>query len=538
MFNKFKLYANTLKYLKLSQLYWQLRYRIYRSKKIETVPFVKTKQFEVPTVQWINKKSFIRESETELINIKKSYQLPTLWSDKSGDDLWFFNVHYFDYINNSEVDDKLKYKLVNNWIDSVSCSSAGWQAYPASLRIINWIKWIIKNEITDPKILQSLYSQCCHLDENIEYHILANHLFSNIKAMLIAGLFFDSAKSSRWIKKYTAMLLRELKVQILENGGHYELSPMYHNICLEDLLDIISFKTAYSKTINHFLITTAKKMLEWSGAMTHPDGEVSFFNDSASGIAATVSELKNFARTLGIDAHAQPKIINDCDGYYVVKKDLWDLKFDAADVMANHQPGHTHADALSFELSVGPQRFFVNSGISTYHDLKNRSFQRSTPAHNTIVIDGLNTSQVWSKFRVAKRASIIERSCRVSGDDIILKASHDGYKHLTPPVFLTREILLNKKRVVISDNLEGSGEHQIEIFFYLHPDVSVKPQGATILLSLNNIQLLVQSDSDYEIKDSFYYPAFNTSIKNKVISFRKIVSANFIHKVSIEMISN
>ena len=67
---------------------------------------------------------------------------------------------------------------------------------------------------------------------------------------------------------------------------------------------------------------------------------------------------------------------------------------------------------------------------------------------------------------------------------------------------------------------------------------SYRSQDKNRVEALSRLQLLVQSDSDYEIKDSFYYPAFNTSIKNKVISFRKIVSANFIHKVSIEMISN
>ena len=193
----------------------------------------------------VDKKSYINASKIELININKPYQFPSLWEDKSGDDLWFYNIHYFYYINNSEVDNKLKYSLMGNWIDNVSYSSAGWQAYPTSLRIVNWIKWIIKNRVAEQKILQSLYSQCCHLDKNIERHILANHLFSNIKAMLIAGLFFDSVKSIRWVNKYTAMLLREIKVQILENGGHYELSPMYHNIILEDLLDIISFKRAF-----------------------------------------------------------------------------------------------------------------------------------------------------------------------------------------------------------------------------------------------------------------------------------------------------
>ncbi len=534
MYNKFKLYANTLKYLKLSQIYWQIRYRIYRFRKNETVPFVKTQQFQVPLFDWVNKKSFISESKIELININKPYQLPALWSDKSGDDLWFYNIHYFDYINNEEVDDKLKYRLVENWIDNVSSSSAGSQAYPTSLRIVNWIKWVMKNGITDQKILQSLYSQCCHLDKNIERHILANHLFANIKAMLIAGLFFDSAKSIRWVNKYTAMLLREIKVQILENGGHYELSPMYHNIILEDLLEILAFYKVYSQPYPKLLIPTVEKMLVWSGAMTHPDGEVSFFNDSVSGIAATMSELKNIARSLGIDAHAQPKIIHDCDGYYVVKKDLWDLKFDAADVMANHQPGHTHADALSFELSVGDQRFFVNSGISTYHDLQARQEQRSTSAHNALVIDGKNSSHVWSKFRLAARAKIFNRSVIKDEKEIVLSASHDGYKSLKSSLIRTRQISVSENSIKIQDLVEGGNQHNVELFFYLHPDIEVVQKDKVLFLNSSNQKLKLSFSSDFEIKDSLYFPSFNCSQRNKVIVVTDQMHQNYSHELTIE----
>lgn len=536
MLKKIKLYAHTLKYLKLSQLYWQLRYRIYRSRKNKIVPFVKIKEFKVPIFDWVNKKSFINESRIELININKSYQLPSLWEDKSGDDLWFYNIHYFDYVNNSKVDDSLKFKYVLNWIENVDHHSAAWEPYPTSLRIVNWIKWLSKNKITDQKILQSLYSQCCHLDKNIEHHILANHLFANIKAMIIAGLFFDSAKSYRWLEKYTSMLLREIKVQILENGGHYELSPMYHNIILEDILEIIAFYKVYSQSLPKILIQTAGKMLAWSGAMTHPDGDVSFFNDSVFGIAATLSELKNFACTLGIDTENQPEIISDCDGYYVAKRGLWDLKFDAANVKAAHQPGHTHADALSFELSVGTQRFFVNSGISTYHDLKARQEQRSTSAHNALVIDGKNSSDVWSKFRLAARAKILNRSVIKDENEIVLSASHDGFKSLKSSLIRTRQISVSENSIIIRDSVEGGSQHNVELFFYLHPKIDVVQKGKVLFLNSTDQKLKLIFSSDFEIKDSLYFPSFNCSQRNQVIVVTHQMHQNYSHTLNVEIV--
>ena len=394
--------------------------------------------------------------------------------------------------------------------------------------------WVIQNGNTDQKILQSLYSQCYQLDKNIERHILANHLFANIKAMIIAGLFFDSTKSSHWFEKYTSMLFREIKVQILENGGHYELSPMYHNIILEDILEIIAFYKVYSQSLPKILIQTAGKMLAWSDGMTHPDGEVSFFNDSVFGIAATLTELKNFARTLGIDTQNQPEIISDCDGYYVVKKDLWDLKFDAADVKANHQPGHTHADALSFELSVGTQRFFVNSGISTYHDLQTRKEQRSTSAHNTLVIDGKDSSDVWSKFRLAKRAKILNRSVINDEKVIVLSASHDGYKSLKSSLIRTRRISVFENSIKIYDTVEGGNQHNVGLFFYVHPDIEVVQKGKDLFLNSADQKLKLTLSSDFEIKDSLYFPSFNCSQRNQVIVVTHQMHQNYSHTLTIE----
>ena len=518
----------------LSQIFWQVRYRLYRYFPREKIRLVIKLNDRSQSVYEINKKSYASESQIELINNKKPYQLPSLWEVKSVDDLWFYNIHYFDYINNSEVDNKLKYSLVGNWIDNVSCSSAGWQAYPTSLRIVNWIKWIIKNHVTEQKLLQSLYSQCCHLDKNIEYHILANHLFANIKAMLIAGLFFDSVKSIRWVKKYTAMLLREIKVQILENGGHYELSPMYHNIILEDILEIIAFYKVYSQALPKLLIEIVEKMLVWSREMTHPDGEVSFFNDSVSGVASTLSELKTFARSLGIDVQAQPSTISDSDGYYVVKQDPWDLKFDAADVIANHQPGHTHADALSFELSVGDQRFFVNSGISTYHNLQDRQQQRSTSAHNTLVIDGKNSSKVWGKFRLAERAKILNRSVTQNEKQIVLSASHDGYKSLKSTLIRTRQISISENSIKIQDTVEDGNQHNVELFFYLHPNIEVTQKGEDLFLNSADQKLKLSFSLPFDIKGSQYFPCFNCSQRNQVIVVTHQMHQNYSHTLTIE----
>ena len=71
-----------------------------------------------------------------------------------------------------------------------------------------------------------------------------------MKALIFAGLFFEGPDADRWVGLGLKILSKELNEQILEDGGHFELSPMYHSIILEDLLDIINILTVYSLSKN------------------------------------------------------------------------------------------------------------------------------------------------------------------------------------------------------------------------------------------------------------------------------------------------
>ncbi|WP_249319719.1 heparinase II/III family protein [Pseudoalteromonas sp. S186] len=53
---------------------------------------------------------------------------------------------------------------------------------------------------------------------------------------------------------------------------------------------------------------------------------------------------------------------------------------------------------------------------------------------------GQSCSEVWSGFRVARRAFSRVINAEESSDNITLSASHDGYKRLKPIVTHTRTI--------------------------------------------------------------------------------------------------
>src|SRR5262249_50068803 len=71
-----------------------------------------------------------------------------------------------------------------------------------------------------------------------------------------------------------------------------------------------------------------------------------------------------------------------------------------------HQPAHSHCGILSFELDFDGRPVIVDSGVSGYDADPFREYSRSTRAHNTVSIDGLEQSEVWSTFRMARRAEL------------------------------------------------------------------------------------------------------------------------------------
>ena len=65
----------------------------------------------------------------------------------------------------------------------------------------------------------------------------------------MAGAYFDGPAADFWLRRGLFILRRELAEQVLEDGGHFELSPMYHALILEDLLDLVNLSQVYPQRL-------------------------------------------------------------------------------------------------------------------------------------------------------------------------------------------------------------------------------------------------------------------------------------------------
>ena len=220
----------------------------------------------------------------------------------------------------------------------------------------------------------------------------------------------------------------QLEEQVLADGAHYELSPMYHCVILERILDSYNLLSVADdmlfeglEAMRILLRDKAVIMLAWMEAMVVADDTIPLLNDSANGVALTPKMLREYARRLQIK---WDKGILGASGYRHIVQSSYEVIIDMAPLGVSYNLGHAHADTSTFLLWTKSRALFVDTGTSTYNAGERRNYERSTRAHNVVVVDGENSSKVWGTFRCAQRAQVIIEK---DGPDEYAFL-HDGYR--------------------------------------------------------------------------------------------------------------
>ena len=458
------------------------------------------------------------------------------WASKDMPKLWRYNLHYFDYLFDAGRSHDAKVYLISDWIaKNPPGTGDAWEPYTLSLRIVNWIKFFLQNDAAlQEESLQSLYTQALWLEKNVEYHILANHYLKNGVALFFAGMYFEGVDADRWIKKGLKILREELGEQFLADGGHYERSPMYHSICVSDYLDVLNVAQNSQAAIT--LEETAQfrqrvtASLKFLNDICLPDSEIPLFNDSAFWIAPTPSQVFDYAKRVigyeppvkptGLAIHEKPQ-----SGYYVCRNGEDVIIIDCGSIGPDYQPGHAHCDTLSYELAINGRRVIVDSGVFDYEPSSERAYARSTRAHNTVVVDGVEQSEIWGVFRVARRAKPLRAffGKHVDGS-VIFEGAHDGYARLAGRPIHKRHISYDGQGSwVIKDGLEGRGTHRMDSYIHIHPDFQVAQAGGSIRVvePSGSTMAIIEAlgPSQMRVEQGWYFPEFGLKRENHVIVF-------------------
>lgn len=473
-------YWHTLRYLRPVQCYGRLWFHGYRPRPDQRP----APALRVLTGRWTppaaRESSLTGPATFRFLNETRQIVAPSAWNDPAGEKLWLYHLHYFDDLNAVDAAARTDWHqaLLRRWVaENPPGVGNGWEPYPTSRRIVNWIQWTLAGQSLPPAARHSLAVQARWLRRRLEYHLLGNHLLANAKALAFAGAFFVGPEAQQWLTVSQRLLRRELAEQILPDGGHFERSPMYHALCLEDVLDLLNLAGAYPDALDPPLVARLRQLAvalrRWLAVMGHPDGEISFFNDAALSMAPTLADLTAYGQRLGVAAEpapVSPRIWLADSGYLRLENGPAVALLDVAPIGPDYLPGHAHADTLSFELSLFGQRVIVNSGASCYGTGPERQRQRGTAAHNTVTVDGQDSSEVWGGFRVARRARPLNLRWGEAADGGWVECAHDGYRRLPGRVTHRRRWTLSPTSLRLEDRLDGRYQEAVARLHF-HPTV-------------------------------------------------------------------
>ncbi|MDX1767075.1 MAG: alginate lyase family protein [Arenibacter troitsensis] len=524
MYHRLHLLFNTIRHMRFRQMYYQVFYkarnRLYHKTYGEPSPRTKPLEWESP-LQYQN--SWQEDNRFVFLNLEKSFDTID-WNFSEYGKLWTYNLTYFEFLNQNGISKEEGLGLIKDFIEKKDSLKDALEPYPLSLRGMNWVKFLSGNSIQDPEINTFLFNDYQRLVENLEYHLLGNHLLENGFALLFGAVYF---KNEKYYQEGVQIIKSELKEQILNDGAHFELSPMYHQIILHRILDSIQLLrlNAWKQDgLLEFLNTNASLMLGWLQTITYENGDIPMVNDAAYGIAPTSKELFDYAHHLGLK---WTKAILKDSGYRKWNSESFECFMDLGNVGPDYIPGHAHADTFNFELYVQGEPFIVDVGTSTYEKNSKRQLERSTESHNTVKVGGKNSSEVWSGFRVAKRAKITE----LIENENEYTASHNGYKKLG--VVHQRSFKFEQQEIIIKDNLIGNTVKAIA-YLNFHPSVkNVLLKDRTVECSEWNLEINFLGDrikvekSTYEWAEGFNKTMEGTAVK---IMFTKELQTSIILK--------
>ena len=463
------------------------------------------------------------------------------WQSAGQSRLWRYNLHYFDYLLDETKSRAARDHLIDHWIESNPPGTANaWEPYTASLRIVNWIDYFLRTADRRPlkeAWLSSLYGQALWLERNVEHHILANHYLKNTVAQFFAGAFFAGADADRWLEQALSTLQAEADEQMLPDGGHYERSPMYHSIATQDFIDVVNLIQSSDLGVHEDnlapLMRVAQAGMQFLRDILHPDGEIPLFNDSAFAIALSPRILLDYgAGIIGFEAAAHGDghgVITKTDcGYFGFRAGNDFLMIDCGAVGPDYQPGHAHCDMLSFELSLNGRRVIVDSGVSGYDNDDLRAYVRSTAAHNTVQLDDVDQSEVWSSFRVGRRARpLTARLEQEPNGELLFTGAHDGYRHLRQRAVHERQVRCQPEAGIfhVRDCIAGSGAVRAKSFLHIHPDFEVAVESGRLRIFETDgdclLEIVPDETCDLSLIEGRYCPQFGVSLKNQVIVLEK-----------------
>ncbi|MBY0549949.1 MAG: heparinase II/III family protein [Candidatus Obscuribacterales bacterium] len=357
--------------------------------------------------------------------------------------------------------------------------------------------------------------------DNLEYELQFNHLLKNFTALSVyAASVGGVTPAFDWLE---AELVKSLEQNILADGCHSELSPMYHALALLDLR-ILRDAKIWSPSCAALIESTISSMERALSILSHPDGDVALFNDAWLGEAPPASALVPASALPGLHA------LTDA-GYIRLEGTREALIFDCGACGPDLNPGHAHADFLSVEASVDGKRLLVDYGTPTYSAGALRDLCRSASSHNGPALAKAEPIEFWLSFRVGRRG--YARPLRTVGLDGFMPlwcaGVQNGYSHLG--VTVKRYLgMVPGRCFAIVDVWQGTARDDEVTYLRIPENWLVSRLESANELRLidgpSKVRLVCSSGTIDSVQNDCWYPEFNLSAPVCLITVRPTISGD------------
>jgi uncharacterized heparinase superfamily protein len=407
------------------------------------------------------------------------------WTMASAPLLWRFHLYYWDWAWGLD-DGQQRAAFTSLWESWAMAVRPGhghfWHPYPTALRawsLCGLYSAMVRGDPIEGPFLGELAVHAGFLRRSLETDVGGNHLIKNLKALVGLAIFFaDSALLQRAL----GLLRRQLAVQVLPDGGHFERAPAYHCQVLGDLIDIAGLLDAAGEAGPSQLPAAITAMRRWLGAVLTPVGEVPLLNDGFPVSRELLAAIRPAAPPAAA-LHLLPDT-----GLARASVGRWHLLADIGLPCPRELPAHAHADTLGCLVHLDAEPFLIDTCTSTYEAGAVREHERSTAAHNTLELDGADSTEVWGAFRAGRLARVTgllvgtTRDAATGGDVVTIEAVHDGYRHLPGRPAHHRSWRLSADELRIEDTVTGRGRHAIAVRWHLAPNIALRlvPGGAVV----------------------------------------------------------
>ena len=238
-----------------------------------------------------------------------------------------------------------------------------------------------------------------------ELHLLGNHLLENGLGLVSAAAVSEGPEADVWWAVGRRLLSWQLDEQFLADGGHFERLASYHVALTHALLETMHLADAGGRGAPSAWRRVAERALRWCVAVRAPDGTVPMFNDAALDACPPVDDVIALGRALGCGALRAPdaddvvrtEVLRDTGWVTARTRELF-FAMDVGPDGASYQPGHVHADALTFELWLDGERVVTDYGVASYAVGPARDATRATRSHNTVTLDDVDSCEVWGRL--------------------------------------------------------------------------------------------------------------------------------------------